>query len=116
MGGVQMLGELSSRPGQYSDDSSSAVTYGDYEASYRQNRPGADTVQYGNHRLQMGVKLLEDVDPGPNQGDMYVLDHSNHRLYFTKGGKMLPDANTIISRGKFYGNGPAVSWTNPSRE
>lgn len=108
-----MGAELSSKPGQYSDQIKIGEphTFGDYEAAYRQNSATADRFSYGSTQLQFGVKLVEDVDPGPLQGQMYVTTDAGKRLYFTQNGQLRPDANSIISQGSGYGNGPAVSIT-----
>lgn len=104
-----------SRPGSYSDQTTygkEAHTYGgDWEAAYRQSSSTADSMAYGNTRLQFGVKMLEDVDPGPNQGQMYVNTVAGKRVYFTYKGQLYPDARQRIAQGANFGNGPAVSIT-----
>ena len=103
-----------SRPTSYSDQTTWGKTpqmYGDYEASYRQDSTTADSMDYGNTKLQFGVKMLEDIDPGPKQGDMYVNTPSGERVYFTYKGSPYPDAAQRIAMGANYGNGPAVSIT-----
>ena len=99
-------------PTGYSDQSLQPRMYaGDYEAAYHQNQTGADSMDYGNTRLQFGVKMIEDIDPGPKQGQMYVTTAAGKRLYFTANGHLLSKAPSIIAQGAFYGNGPAVSIT-----
>ena len=99
-------------PTGYSDQSLQSRMYaGDYEAAYHQNQKGADSMDYGNTRLQFGVKMIEDIDPGPKQGQMYVTTAAGKRLYFTANGHLLSKAPSIIAQGAFYGNGPAVSIT-----
>ena len=104
-----------SQPGSYSDQTTygkNPHTYGgDWEAAYRQNSSTADSMAYGNTRLQFGVKMLEDIDPGPTQGQMYVNTKAGKRVYFTYKGQLYPDARQRIAQGANYGNGPAVSIT-----
>lgn len=105
---------FASKPTHYSDETKinqQQMFDGGYEAAYRQNSQDADSMQYGNTRMQFGVKMLEDVDPGPNQGEMYVNTIAGKRLYFTHNKQLRGDASYIISQGKNYGNGPAVSIT-----
>ena len=107
---------LDGRPSSYSDQQKygEAKTWGGYEATYRQNSASADKMSYGNKQLQFGVKMIQDVDPGPQQGQMYVVNRFGRRLYFTVKGQVMPWASDIIKQGKNYGNGPAVSITgNP---
>ena len=107
---------LANRPDSYSDQQKygEAKTWGGYEATYRQNSATADQISYGNKKLQFGVKMIQDVDPGPQQGQMYVVNRFGKRLYFTVKGQVMPWASDIIKKGKNYGNGPAVSITgNP---
>ena len=105
-----------SRPSSYSDQQKygEAKTWNGYEATYRQSSATADKISYGNTHLQFGVKMIQDVDPGPQQGQMYVVNRFGRRLYFTHQGQVMPWASDIIKQGKNYGNGPAVSITgNP---
>ena len=84
---------------------------GSYMASYRQNSSTADSMNYGNTKLQFGVKIIQDVDPGPMQGQMYVVNNADKRLYITYKGQLAPYASEYVQQGKNYGNGPAVSIT-----
>ena len=105
-----------SRPKYYSDNTPSARVY-DYRsmATYRQTSQNADKVQVGNTSVGIGVKLLQEYQPGPNQGQMYVVNNSGKKVFFTKQNQMLPNANQIIQTGKNFGNGMAVSITgNPA--
>lgn len=87
---------------------------GSYMASYRQNSTTADSMQFGTGKVQFGVKMLQDIQPGPMQGQMFVVNNAGKRLYFTYKGQIRPDAGDIISQGKNAGNGPAVAITgNP---
>jgi len=79
-------------------------------ATYKQDDPNADTIQYGNNKMQFGVKMVQDVS-GPREGDLYVTDPNGKRLYFTKDGVVNPNAGLIIKHGAGYGNGPAVMIT-----
>ena len=100
------------QPGAYSDQSlQSRMFGGDWEAAYRQNSATADSMDYGNGRLQFGVKMVEDIQPGPYQGEMYVTTNAGKRLYFTANHKLKSDSPGIIAQGANYGNGPAVSIT-----
>jgi hypothetical protein len=105
-----------SAPTSYSDQMKYGEnkTWDEYEATYRQNSATADKVSYGDTHLQFGVKMIQDVDPGPEQGQMYVVNRFGRRKYFTVKGQTMPWAADIIKQGKNYGNGPAVSITgNP---
>ena len=112
---------LDAVPDQYSDQTKfgSTQTFGNqggssYMAAYRQNSATADSMEYGNGRLQFGVKIIQDIDPGPNVGQLYVVNDAGKRLYITHQGQMAPYASQYIQQGKNYGNGPAVSITgNP---
>ena len=105
---------FNSKPSAYSDEThinASRMFGGDYEASYRQSNANADSMAYGNNRLQFGVKMMEDVDAGPMRGEMYVTTNAGKRMYFTHDHQLRGDASYIISQGANYGNGPAVSIT-----
>ena len=101
-----------SKPQHYTADMMGRpwVYGGGYMATYKQNDPNADSIQYGNTRMQFGVKMVQDVS-GPRAGDMYVTDPNGKRLYFTKNGVVNPNAGFIIKHGAGYGNGPAVMIT-----
>ena len=101
-----------SKPQHYTADMRGRpwVYGGGYMATYKQNDPNADSIQYGNTRMQFGVKMVQDVS-GPRAGDMYVTDPNGKRLYFTKDGVVNPNAGLIIKHGAGYGNGPAVMIT-----
>ena len=101
-----------SKPQHYTADMRGRpwVYGGGYMATYKQNNPNADSIQYGNTRMQFGVKMVQDVS-GPRAGDMYVTDPNGKRLYFTKDGVVNPNAGLIIKHGAGYGNGPAVMIT-----
>ena len=102
-----------SKPQKYSGDAQGQplVYGGGYMATYKQNDPNADTIQYGNTKMQLGVKMMQDVEPGPREGDLYVTDPNGKRLYFTHDNKPYPNAGLIIRHGAGYGNGPAVMIT-----
>ena len=102
---------LDSLPGQYSDQQFRPTTYDSYMSTYHQNDPSADHVQYGNTKLQFGVKILQDVDPGKNQGNLYVVNPAGQRLYISYQGKIAPYAGDYLKQAKDYGNGPAVMIT-----
>lgn len=109
---------FANKPTSYSDQTKFGQTNvfgvndaGSYMAAYRQNSATADSMNYGNTKLQMGVKILQDVDPGPMQGQMYVVNNANKRLYITYKGQLAPYASEYVQQGKNYGNGPAVSIT-----
>ena len=101
-----------SKPQKYTSDMRGRpwVYSGGYMATYKQDDPNADTIQYGNTRMQFGVKMVQDVS-GPREGDLYVTDPNGKRLYFTKDGVVNPNAGLIIKHGAGYGNGPAVMIT-----
>ena len=101
-----------SRPDKYTADMRGRpwVYKGGYMATYKQNDPNADSVQYGANRMQFGVKMVQDAS-GKREGDLYVTDPNGKRLYFTKDGKVNPNAGLIIKHGAGYGNGPAVMIT-----
>lgn len=101
-----------SKPQKYTSDMRGRpwVYSGGYMATYKQDDPNADTVQYGNNKMQFGVKMVQDTS-GPREGDLYVTDPNGKRLYFTKGGVVNPNAGLIIKNGAGYGNGPAVMIT-----
>ena len=101
-----------SKPQKYTSDMRGRpyVYSGGYMATYKQDDPNADTVQYGNNKMQFGVKMVQDTS-GPREGDLYVTDPNGKRLYFTKGGVVNPNAGFIIKNGAGYGNGPAVMIT-----
>ena len=70
---------LDSVPTRFSDqtDGLKTETFGNqdsssYMAAYRQNSTTADSMSYGDGRLQFGVKIIQDIDPGPNQNQLYV--------------------------------------------
>ena len=101
-----------SKPQIYSVNNRRPWVYGGgYMATYKQSDPTADTMQYGNTKLQFGVKLMQDVDPGDRQGDLYVTDPNGKRLYFTHDNKPYSNAANIIKHGQGFGNGPAVMIT-----
>ena len=102
-----------SKPQNYSADMMGRpyVYGGGYMATYKQSDPNADSVGYGNQKMQLGVKMLQDVQPGPRQGDLYVVDPNGKRLYFTHDNKPYEAAGAIIKHGVGYGNGPAVMIT-----
>ena len=106
---------FANKPTAYSGDSTRARTYdGDMMATYKQTSSDADSWEFGNTRMQVGVKMIQDIDPGKHQGDMYVVTPANKRLYFTHQGQLAPYAQQYISQGKNFGNGPAISITgNP---
>ena len=104
------------RPDNFSDNTSGPRVY-NYRsmATYRQSSQNADRVQVGNTSIGLGVKLLQEYQPGPNQGQMYVVNNSGKKMFFTKNNQMVQNANQIIATGKNYGNGMAVSITgNPA--
>lgn len=101
-------------PQQYSDTAGPRVYRYHSMATYRQTSKDADTIQVGGTKMGIGVKMLQEYQPGPNQGQMYVVDNAGRKQFFTKNNQMLPNANQIIQSGKNYGNGMAVSITgNP---
>ena len=111
---------LDSKPQKYSDQQNRPTTYGGisgYMATYHQHDASADHIQYGKTQLQFGVKILQDVDPGPKQGELYVTNPSGKRLYITYHGQVAPYAADYLKQAKDYGNGPAImitgSPTNP---
>ena len=100
-----------SKPQNYAGDMRKPWVYGGgYMATYKQNDPTADTIQYGKTRMQLGVKMMQDVT-GPRQGDLYVTDPNGKRLYFTHDNKPYANAGLIIRHGAGFGNGPAVMIT-----
>ena len=101
---------LDKKPDNYSVDrfGKPIVYKGDYMQTYTQNNPSADSLAYGQTRLQFGAKIVQDIDSGPRQGDYYVTSADGTRHYVTQGGKMLPDAANSVRLAKNYGNGPAV--------
>ena len=106
-----MGNDFSTMPQAFSDSNQTRVY--DYRsmATYRQFSTTADQLQIGQTQMGVGVKLLQDWQPGPNQGELYVVDNSGRKQYFTKGQKLVPRANEIIAQGKDYGNGMAVAIT-----
>ena len=109
---------LDSAPGKYSDevDDGQTDTYGgsiggSYMASYRQDSATADSMQYGSGKLQFGAKIVQDITPGPNQGQLYVTTDAGKRLYITHEGKLAPYASDYVKQAANYGNGPAVAIT-----
>ena len=100
-----------SKPQQYAGDMHRPWVYGGgYMATYKQDDPTADTISYGNNKMQLGVKMMQDVT-GPRKGDLYVTDPNGKRLYFTHDNKPYPNAGLIIRHGAGFGNGPAVMIT-----
>ena len=109
---------LDSAPSKYSDevDDGQTGTYGgsvggSYMASYRQDSATADSMQYGNGKLQFGAKIVQDIDPGPNQMQLYVTTNAGKRLYITHKGQLAPYASDYVKQAANYGNGPAVAIT-----
>ena len=109
---------LDSAPSKYSDevDDGQTATYGgsvggSYMASYRQDSATADSMQYGSGKLQFGAKIVQDINPGPNQGQLYVTTDAGKRLYITHEGQLAPYASDYVKQAANYGNGPAVSIT-----
>jgi len=109
---------LDSAPGKYSDevDDGQTATYGgsiggSYMASYRQDSATADSMQYGSGKLQFGAKIIQDIDPGPNHGQLYVTTNAGKRLYITHDDKLAPYASDYVKQAANYGNGPAVAIT-----
>ena len=101
---------LDNKPDNYSiDQFGKPIVYkGDYMQTYTQNNSSADSMQYGQTRLQFGAKIVQDVDSGPNQGDYYVTGANGTRHYLSHAGKMMPDAESTVRLAKNFGNGPAV--------
>ena len=88
---------FANKPGSYSDQTKFGQSNvygvndgGSYMAAYRQNSSRADSMNYGNTKLQFGVKIIQDVDPGPMQGQMYVVNNADKRLYITYKGQLAP--------------------------
>ena len=109
---------LDSAPSKYSDevDDGQTATYGgslsgSYMASYRQDSATADSMQYGDGKLQFGAKIIQDIDPGPNHGQLYVTTDAGKRLYITHEGQLAPYASDYVKQAANYGNGPAVAIT-----
>ena len=102
------LGHL---PSRFSDQQNRPTTYDDYMSTYRQSDPTADHISYGSTKLQFGVKILQDVNPGPQQGNLYVVNPAGQRLYISHQGKIAPYAGDYLKQAKDYGNGPAVMIT-----
>ena len=101
-----------SRPDIYAGDQKRPWVYkGGYMATYKQQDPNADHMSYGNTQLQFGVKMIQNTDPGPKMGDLYVVDPKGKRLYFTHDNKPYTNAGAIVSHGVGFGNGPAVMIT-----
>ncbi len=117
-----MGNNLASKPQAYSDQWSygkdtrvygSSVS-GSYMATYRQNSNTADSIAFGKGKIQFGVKILQDIDGGAMQGQMYVVNNAGKRLYLTYKDQLRPDASERLMQGKNAGNGPAISITgNP---
>ena len=84
---------------------------GSYMATYRQNSASADSMSYGNTKLQFGAKIIQDSDSGPSQGQLYVVNNAGKRLYITHNGQLAPYASEYVQQAKNYGNGPAVTIT-----
>ena len=101
---------LDNKPDNYSIDrfGKPIVYKGDYMQTYTQNNPSADSMQYGQTRLQFGAKIVQDIDAGSRQGDYYITSTNGTRHYVTQGGKMLPDAANTVRLAKNFGNGPAI--------
>ena len=100
---------LDKRPDQYSGDVKTPIVYkGDYMQTYKQDDSSADTMQYGGTKLQFGAKIIQDVDNGPRQGDYYIVQVNGARAYLSRKGVISPQAKTIVSYAKGYGDGPAV--------
>ena len=105
---------LDSKPQKYSDQQFHPTTYGGvagYMATYHQDSATADHMAYGKTQLQFGVKILQDVDPGPQQGELYVTNTSGKRMYITHEGQVAPYAADYLKQAQGYGNGPAVMIT-----
>ena len=109
---------LDSAPSKYSDevDDGQTATYGgsvggSYMASYRQDSATADRMNYGGGQLQFGAKIVQDINPGPNQGQLYVTTDAGKRLYITHQGQLAPYASDYVKQAANYGNGPAVAIT-----
>jgi len=109
---------LDAAPSKYSDevDDGQTATYGgsvggSYMASYRQDSATADSMQYGSGKLQFGAKIVQDINPGPNQGQLYVTTNAGKRLYITHEGQLAPYASDYVKQAVGYGNGPAVAIT-----
>ena len=106
-----------SKPQRYSDSQTRPTVYGGdagYMATYRQTNPGGDRIRYGGTNLQFGVKILQDVDPGSKQGELYVVNPAGQRLYISYKGQIAPYASDYLKQAVGYGNGPAVMITgNP---
>ena len=112
-----MGNNLNSRPKAYSDQWSygkntsvyGSSVGGSYMAAYRQNSSTADSIQFGKGKMQFGAKIIQDIDSGPMQGQMYVTNNAGKRLYITYKGQLRPDASDRISQAVNFGNGPAIS-------
>ncbi len=109
---------FANKPTNYSDQTKFGDTQtfgnqagGSYMAAYRQNSSSADSMAYGNTRLQFGAKIIQDSDPGPHQNELYVVNNADKRLYITHDGQLAPYASEYVQQAKNYGNGPAVTIT-----
>ena len=106
-----------SKPQKYTSDMRGRpyVYSGGYMATYKQDNPNADTVQYGNNKMQFGVKMVQDTS-GPREGDLYVTDPNGKRLYFTKGGVVNPNAGFIIKKRSWLWKWPRGNdyWLSPT--
>ena len=96
---------------------SHVVHEGEFLQTYSNPSSGTDKVPMGAGvaPMSLGVKIMQSVSEGTDyQGhkygpnEMYVVQPSGRRVYLTKGGKYLPNADRLVQTGKNYGAGPAV--------
>ena len=93
------------------------VHEGEFLQTYSNPASGTDKVPMGAGvaPMSLGVKIMQSVSEGTDyQGhkyganEMYVVQPSGRRVYLTKGGTYLPNADRLVQTGKNYGAGPAV--------
>ena len=96
---------------------SHVVHEGEFLQTYSNPASGTDKVPMGSGvaPMSLGVKIMQSVTEGTDyQGkkygpnEMYVVQPSGRRVYLTKGGTYLPNADRLVQTGKNYGAGPAV--------
>ncbi len=102
---------LDSKPQNYSV-TGSKIQGGDYTNTYAQrpNQPSdpADSISWGDKgsTVQIGAKIIQDTD----NNQLYIINRANQKVYITKNGTPLSNAQAIVQTAKNYGRGPCMQF------
>ena len=102
---------LDSKPASYSV-TGSKIQAGDYTNTYAQrvNQPSdpTDSVKWGDQgsTVQIGAKIIQDT----SNNQLYIINRANQKVYITKDGKPLSNAQSLVQTAKNYGRGPCMQF------